>query len=308
MQRTSILLLAAVILVPAWSAPAWSQTPTSVPHPRPGSINYVEGQASIDSAAGTSPVDVGAVGSLALGRDQTLTTQAGKVEILLTPGVFLRLADNSSVKLVSPEVANTEVSLGNGRAMVEVVDIHKENNIRIDLNGTHSKLLKRGLYDFDAEHNEVRVFNGEAEVDRANQRVTLGAREQADLNRDGLKAIHFDSKQYEDDFYRFNGLRSGFLSEASADIARTFMGPGPVYSPDWCGPAWYWNSWFGVYTFLPQDGVYYGPFGWGFYSPIAVYLSPFVYNGHVPHLFSDFHYPYGQGFPPPAGRGSRIGR
>lgn len=77
------------------TVPAWSQDHNSRPA-RVGGINYVEGQASIDT--GTLTAD--SVGSVALEKDQTLTTQAGKVEILLTPGVFLRVADNSKVKMI----------------------------------------------------------------------------------------------------------------------------------------------------------------------------------------------------------------
>ena len=69
-----------------------------------------------------------------------------------------------------------------------------------------------------------------------------------------------------------------------------------------------WDPWFGVWTFLPGDGIFYSPFGWGFYSPLVVYRSAFYYGGyydHVPHHFSDFHYPFGHGFEPT--RGFRAG-
>ncbi len=89
---------------------AWGQGPGPLQAgpARPGSINFVEGQASI----GTISVTPGAIGSLVLEKNQTLSTQAGKVEILLTPGVFLRVAENSSVKMVSPDLANTRVEWG----------------------------------------------------------------------------------------------------------------------------------------------------------------------------------------------------
>lgn len=287
-------------------APAWSQPPGPAPHPaRPGSINYLEGQASI----GTSPLTAGAIGNLELDRNQSLTAKAGKVEILLTPGVFLRLADNSSLKMTSPDLANTEVQLDKGRAMVEVLDIRKENNIRVDQNGASTKLLKKGLYDFDADHNEVRVFSGSAQVTAGNRKVTVEGKQKTVLGGANLKVLRFETRQYEDEFYRWCGLRSGYLSEASVDVARTYIGPGPGwYGPGWMGVGWYWNPWFGVYTFLPADGIFWGPFGWGFYSPIAVYWSPFRYYGHYPHGFGDFHYPYGHGFPPPAGGPARGGR
>lgn len=299
MRRMILAFMGALSLVSIQTDFAWSQTPAAH-SARPGSINYVEGQASI----GTSPLNVSSIGTVELDRNQFVTTQAGKVEILLTPGVFLRLADNSSLKMISPDLLNTEVQLEKGRAIVEVIDIHKENNIRIDENGAVTKLLKKGLYDFDADHNEVRVFKGSAQVIAGNRKTMLGGQQKVMILADTakLKAQGFETRQYEDDFYRWCGLRSGYLSEASVDIARTYIGPGPGwYGPGWCGLGWYWDPWFGVYTFVPADGIFYGPFGWGFYSPIAVYWSPYMFYGHYPHPFSEFHYPYGHGFPPPGG-------
>jgi hypothetical protein len=293
------LLLAAVL-----TAPGWGQPPAARP-PRPGSINYVEGNASI----GTTPLSATSPGNVELDRNQSLTTQAGRVEILLTPGVFLRLADNSSLTMVSPDLANTEVRLDKGRAMVEVIDIRKENNIRIDQGGANTKLLKQGLYDFDADHNEVRVFKGSAEVNAGNRKITPGGNQKVVLGSANLRPVRFESRQYEDDFYRWCGLRSGYLSEASVAAARAYIGPGPGwYGPGWGGWGWYWSPWFGVYTFLPVDGIFWGPFGWGFFSPIAVYRSPFIFYGNYPHHFGEFHYPYGHGFPRGGGMGGRFGR
>jgi hypothetical protein len=223
------------------------------------------------------------------------------VEILLTPGVFLRVAENSSVKMVSPDLANIRVSLEKGRALVEVIQIRNENDIRIDQNGASTKLLKTGLYDFDAEHSQVRVFKGKAELSAGNQKVTLTGGRALTLNTGGKpKAQGFEPRQFEDEFYRWSGLRSGYLSEASVDAARAYIGPGPGwYGPGWYGFGWYWDPWFGVYTFVPADGIFYGPFGWGFYSPIAVYRSPFLFYPGYPHRFGEFHSPYGHGFGPP---------
>jgi len=302
MLRTSIRVVPrgaflAVMLAASALAQAPAPAPGPAPHPaRPGSINYVEGRASI----GTVPVTTGSIGTVELDRNQSLTTETGKVEILLTPGVFLRLADNSSLKMISPDLANTEVQLDKGRAMVEVVEIYPQNNIRIDQNGASTKLLKKGLYDFDADRNEIRVFKGSAQVIAGSRKTTLGGAQKVTLGGANLRASRFETRQYEDEFYRWCGLRSGYLSEASVDAARTYLGPGPGwYGPAWAGVGWYWDPWFGVYTFLPADGIFYGPFGWGFYSPIAVYWSPFIFYGHYPHAFGEFHYPYGHGFPPP---------
>jgi hypothetical protein len=233
-----------------------------------------------------------------------LTTQAGKVELLLTPGVFLRIADNSAVKMISPDLANTEVELSRGRAIIEALDVHKENSIRLYQNGGVVTVVKNGLYDFDADHSNVRVFSGEADVHNGSQEVKLKDKRMATIRTDvPLKAQGFENRPYEDEFYRWSALRSAYLSEASIDMARTYIGPGPGwYGPGWAGWGWYWNPWFRTYTFVPAGGIFWSVFGWGYYSPAFIYRSPFFYGPHFDHRFEEFHGPYGHGYGVPRGR------
>ena len=291
-MKTALLGFTAMLLLPALVASnAWCDAPRPA---LPGSVNYVEGQATI----GAQTLSEASVGAVELGKDQTLTTRAGKAEILLTPGVFLRLADNSSLKMISPALANTEVSLERGRALVEAIDIHKENDIRVDLAGASVRILKSGLYDFDADHGQVRVFKGEAQVRSRDQEIKLkGSHTVALAAGVPLKAQGFESRQYQDEFYRWSALRSGYMSEAAIDAARYYVSPGPGwYGPGWVGWGWYWNPWFSAYTFVPPNGIFWSPFGWGFYSAIYVYRSPYFFGPRYPHAFGDFHGPYGHGF------------
>ncbi|MGA7080589.1 MAG: hypothetical protein WBY61_17865, partial [Terriglobales bacterium] len=103
MVMTALKTVATVFLAALFSLPA-SATP-SVDQAVPGSLNYVEGQVSMDAKA----LDSGAIGSAQLQTGQSLTTKKGKAEILLTPGVFLRLGSNSSVRMISPSLTDTEV-------------------------------------------------------------------------------------------------------------------------------------------------------------------------------------------------------
>src|SRR5579871_3021166 len=84
------LFLAGILAVPVFSAPAGNMGPA-----QPGTVNYVEGQASIDS----EPLNQNSVGTAGLQAGQTLATQNGKAEILLTPGVFLRVNGNTAVRI-----------------------------------------------------------------------------------------------------------------------------------------------------------------------------------------------------------------
>jgi hypothetical protein len=290
MRPSKLTPITALLLAGLLSPSGWAQNSNSRPA-KPGSVNYVEGQASVD----TEPLNSSSVGSIELQAGQSVSTQSGKVEILLTPGVFLRVAENSAVKMIRPELATTEVEVDKGRVMVEGADIRKENDIRIDQNGTSTKILKNGLYEFDADENSIRVFKGKAEVRDGGQKIDLGQNRQIFLSSGGkLKAENFEARRYEDDdFYRWSGLRAGYLAEASVDQSRRYVNGGP----GWYGPGWYWDPWFASYTYIPGGGILYSPFGWGFYSPFAVYSSPFFYGYYGrPHRFGEYHYPYGHGF------------
>lgn len=304
MSVTKFITVTAAFLM-ATFLPLGSRAQTQNSRPaQPGAVNYVEGQASI----GNEPLGANSVGSAQLQAGQVLNTQNGKVEVLLVPGTFLRLDDNSSVKMVNPGLADTEVEIVKGRAMVEGNDINKNNNIEVDQDGAKTKILKNGLYGFDANDHSVRVYKGKAQVLENDKKLTLDKERELVLNTGAKpKAQNFDTRKYEDDFFRWSALRSGYLSEASIDQARIYVNEGP----GWLGTGWYWDPWFDCYTFIPGAGIFYSPFGWGFYSPIGVYRSPFYYGGYYgfgrPHRFGEYHYPYGHGIEPRGGFHGSVG-
>lgn len=45
-------------------------------------------------------------------------------------------------------------------------------------------------------------------------------------------------------------------------------------------------------TFIPGDGIFYGPFGWGFYSPWLVYEAPYFAYGY-PFGYGPYHRHFG---------------
>ncbi len=281
MQLSRLKWLASFILAAILSAPAWAATPAL-----PGTLNYVEGHAAV----GTEALNAKSVGSVSLESGQTLTTQTGKAEILLTPGVFFRIGDNSSATLVSPSLTNTEVSLNKGQAMVEVAEIYKDNRLQVLQPGGTTQLLKTGLYGFDANNGDVRVFKGEALVQDTDQNIKVKGGHELDLNDTGkLKTHKFNKSAYEaSDLYRFSSLRSQYLAEANLDAARIYVGGGP----GWYGAGWYWDPFFTAYTWIPGDGIFYSPFGWGFYSPWFVSYAPFYYGRYYPYGYWGHARPY----------------
>lgn len=242
----------------------------------PGTLNYVEGQAYI----GQNTLGANSIGNETLRPGETLEIGNGKAEILLTPGVFLRVDSDSAVKMISPSLTDTEVEIGKGRAMIEVAEIHDQNNLRIATGGLETRLVKKGVYEFDADRQEIMVFDGKAVVQDGDRDVSVGGGQRVDLNSgEKLKAHDFDKDNYkQSDLYQWSSLRSSYMAEANVNAASGYVANG-YYAPGWVGSGWYWSSAFGGYTFIPGGGVLYSPFGFGFYSPLVVFRSPLFFRG-----------------------------
>jgi hypothetical protein len=257
-RLTNTLLTAlAVLCAPALFALDIPQNPAPAGTAVPGAINYVEGSAAIDG----QPLFGNAVGSTTLQPGQDISTARGRAEVLLTPGIFFRLGDNSAAKMVSPDLLNTVVNLEHGRAAVEVDEIFQANDIHVVEDNVPVQLLKPGLYEFDADRGSVMVFSGEAAALKPNGKF-VDIKEGHILNvgaAAAMKTAKFDeAEQEQTNLYRWSILRSDYLSEANAQIAGQYDGGANA-------PGWYWDPYMFDYTFL---GAYpfMSPFGWGFYQ------------------------------------------
>jgi hypothetical protein len=247
MQAICGLFLAAVLCVPA------SASTTDTNSALPGTLNYVEGNAQFEG----TPLNAKSVGQNALEIGQTLSTQEGKAELLLTPGVYLRLGNNSSVKMVDNSLTDTALQVMSGHVMVDVTDLYKQNDIRIQEGNANARLLKNGLYDFDLKDNHIRVFSGKTVVDEGDRHVTIKGNHEITLAENApRKAKPFEKKEFESgDLYRWNTLRSTYIAEANAP-ANGWYGPN-WWGYDWWGPGWWGPGWFG-----PGWGWGWGWGGW----------------------------------------------
>jgi len=270
MPRLKIAMLSLATLC----ASAFGQTANPA---RPGTLNYVEGQASIEGRA-LSP---NSVGNTELKAGQYLSTANGKAEILLTPGVFLRIGGNSTIQMVSPDLTKTEVKLDKGRANVEVDQIYKQNTILVDFNNGQTQLLKKGLYTFDADNSTVRVFDGKAAVYPGEnlhtniKPIEVKGGRQLVLNGEPAKPQKFDKDQAKTtDLYKWSNLRSAYLGQANVDLASQYAGASDF------NPGWYWAGGPFGYTWLPGNGLFWNPYGYGFYSPYYLYGGGIVYGGY----------------------------
>jgi hypothetical protein len=269
------LKVLAILSLATLFAPAFGQDA----HPAgPGTLNYVEGNASVDGRAVTPQ----SVGSVTLDAGGTVATANGKVEVLLTPGVFLRMGDDSTVQMISPKLTHTEVQVLRGRVQVEVNQLYPQNNLQIDGSNGQALLLKPGLYELNADNSTLRVFDGKAAAFRGNvsdgDAKAVVVKDGRQLNFAGdVKPQKFD-KDTKDELYKWGSLRSQYLGNANESLAEQYAGnygAGPYY-----GNGWLWSSGLYGYTWLPGGGAYMSPFGYGFYSPYYLYGGGYYGGGY----------------------------
>jgi hypothetical protein len=246
-----------------YSGAAWGQSVISA---HSGVIHYIEGQVTVDGAAlhpkSTEFPDIRP--------DQVLATEDGRAEVLLTPGVFLRLAENSSVRMISNSLANTRIEIVSGSALIEVGQLLRDNAIIIGAYRVEIALPKQGLYRIDADPARLRVYDGEARVTASAGKIGVKRGREIALDLPTLETRDFDAKST-DAFYRWSARRSEYVAAANIIAAKTASNLG--YGSGFAGggySSWAWNPWFGMFTFLPASGIYWSPFGSSFYSPAVI--------------------------------------
>jgi hypothetical protein len=254
-----------------------------------GVLQYVEGRAFL----GDKPVEPKFGQFPDIKENQEFRTEAGRAEVLLTPGVFLRLGENSSIKILSNRLTDTRVEVLTGSAMIESDEIPKDNAIELVYKGNSVRLQKQGLYRLDTEPASFKVYEGEAVVRDASGQLTLKGGKGTNL-AGVLMAENFDRKdQDQDALYRWSDRRASYVAKANVASAASVGGGGYGYSGYGFGGlgfggygyngfgynsgflgGWAFNPVFGMYTYLPYSGFGYSPFGYSYYSPVTVAYAP----------------------------------
>jgi len=251
--------LSAISCITVLAGGAWAQSVISA---HSGVIHYVEGDVTIDGTA----IHPKFAEFPEVKPGQLLETGEGRVELLLTPGVFLRLTDNSSVRMISNVLADTRLEVVTGSALIEVGELLEHNAIAFDAAGGRIALAKKGLYRISANPARLRVYDGQAQVIAGSQTLTAKKSHEIDLDAAKLADTKFDAKDT-DSFYRWSARRAEYVAAANVISARVASNSDYRSGFSSGASAWSWNPYFGMYTFLPRSGVYWSPFGSPFYSP-----------------------------------------
>ena len=271
----NFLISGAILALAASLASAQSIAPA-----QSGTVHYFEGVVSID---GIKLVSQRAHFSV-IKENSVLETGEGRAEVLLTPGVVLRVAENSSVKMLDNRLLSTRVELVSGSAMLESDDPGesvKDPAVTVLHDGFQVQPVKFGVIEISA--TDVRVYKGQARVTSESGQIANVKENNAVALSSALTASKFDAKEA-DDLYLWTRDRSAYLAAGNMASAHTlsnsysggtYAGWNPAIWNGFSG-GWYYNDALNMYSYLPFRGTVYGPFGYGLYNPMTIgyYYAP----------------------------------
>lgn len=282
MTRACLPILSAVAMTLA-SIPAVAQMVVSA---KSGVVNFTEGQVLLDNQAVESSV----TRYPEMKENAVLRTEAGRVEVLLTPGTILRMGENSTLKLITNRLVDTRVELQSGSAVIEAVQTAKDNNVTVVVKNGAASIAKAGIYRFDTEPAQVKVFRGEAAVEMAGETIPVGAGRMLMLDGSSAAVTKFNAEET-DSLDHWSKQRGGLLAMANPSTAKSVLSPGYFtgyggvggYDPFMyggmyggmmggmgCNPFWGYNSWYAMYTYVPCSGYFMSPYGFSYFSPRIV--------------------------------------
>jgi len=162
---------------------------------RAGLITFVQGSAFVDGKR----LILRSTRFTQMQDGETLSTGRGRAELLLAPGVVMRLSEDSRLRMDDTQLSDTRVTLERGDALVEVVQLAERSRIQLNLAETTTEPTRPGLYRFGISQNTpakntLRVYGGEALVRSGTAMAVVKRGSTVNLSPD-LAVVKFDRKQ-----------------------------------------------------------------------------------------------------------------
>lgn len=265
----SVTLLAAAVLTQDRSITSYYKVSAEA-----GYINYVQGEATVETRSGSrSAANVEKV----LAGEKIITSANSKVEVLLTPGSYLRLDSNSEAEFLDTSFENLKIKILAGVALFEIIAT-KDLSVSVLTPNAEFQLVKTGVYKFEIADNStsLKVIKGSALVAGKN-RVEKGRR--AVLAIDGNVRVEKYNPNLEEEFELWSKTRSKYLAKINEKLERKLLRQSLLDSN------WNWYDSFGLWIYNPRFGTYcFLPFGYGWHSPYGFAYTYDIWKLRLPVL------------------------
>ncbi len=203
--------------------------------------------------------------------DKVITDNNSKAEILLNPGSYARLGENSEFEFTNTSLDDLALKLNRGSAIFEVF---ADDDFKITVNAANSRfyLIESGVYRIDVLENgssRLQVWKGKAQTGDLDSTKVKKSREVL-MNGSQVAVEKFDRDE-KDSFDEWSQERAKQLAEANARLERRTLRTSLVNSFSnnrWGGfntlGLWAYDASFGGYCFLPFGYGWSSPYGYGF--------------------------------------------
>lgn len=278
----NMVRVAGVVAVIGLGALAASAQP--VISAKSGVVAYQEGQVALDGQT----LEPSLTHFADVKENSVLETTEGRAEVLLNPGVVLRLGENSSFKMITNRLIDTRLELVSGSAVVDAMEVAKDTSVTVVVANAAVTLPKAGIYRFDASPAQLKVFKGSADVEIGGQFVPVAAGKLLSLLDASAKPEKFDTEDT-DALDRWGHRRSEYMAMANVSAARQSLLSGSTFYPavgmgmgpgTGCMPSWGFNMWYGMSTYIPCNGMFMDPYGFPYYSPFMAGYAGWIPGGY----------------------------
>jgi hypothetical protein len=195
--------------------------------------------------------------------------------------VVLRIGENTSFRMITNRLIDTRLELLSGSGVIEAAEIAKDTKVTFVCNGSDVVISKGGLYRVDVQPARVKVFKGSAEVAASGQTTQVGGGKMLELAGTSAAVQKFDTEDTDslDNWSRRRGELMAMANVSAANRVRTAGLTDPCYGAGSRNPtiyrnllgSWGYNPYYGLGTYIPCNGSIYSPYGFRYWSPMAVY-------------------------------------
>lgn len=257
---------------------------------RAGVINFVEGEVNVIRARPFAPAEMLISGDELKPGDTLKTGTNGRAEILLNPGCYLRLGNESQFVFLFDNNTSNKVKLLSGSAVIEASAM--DGYMFVETPEAKFEIVATGVYRFNAGAGapEIIVRKGRALMPGA----TIKENRQATVV-DGTALIAKANKQDVDELDDWSKSRAKTLIASNRSLSSKAMKS--TTGMALISNAWIYDPFFRSYTFLPYTGGFSSPYGWG-YSVCNPYWYRYGWPGY---------YNGSNGYGSSAGRGGSSG-
>lgn len=274
-----IASIAAASFITCYAVTATAQTRDRfIISAKAGGINAVSGRATMHGRGSSEWQQLTIKEDLESG-DVVKTGSDGHVEMLLNPGSYLRVGENSEFELANNSLENLEVRLLRGTAIVEATGTDDmELLINITTPDARMAIVRRGLYRVNVvpgNSTELIVRKGRVMLSDSHTKIKGGNKVVFTSGSVSIAKLQKAEKKLIDNLDTWSKERAETVAKANTRIRRREMTSimmamrDPFSFPRSSG-FWYYNRAFGCYTFVPFF------LGWG--SPYGSSYSSSFYG------------------------------